>query len=180
VRLKLRSDVKLALLSPDHASAMFRWMCDAFVIENIGLRSKPSLEKTSVWIAKALSDESIRAYAIHLGDQHVGNVVLDQIDRWLDIARISIYVGEPHARGAGVGRTALYLALEQAFNALNLHKVRLTVHARNLIAFNSYQALGFQVEGVLRDEFVLHGERLAAFYMGLLADEFRRITTETP
>jgi hypothetical protein len=33
--------------------------------------------------------------------------------------------------------------------------------------------LGFSVEGVLRDEFWLEGQRLNVFYMGMLAEEFK-------
>jgi RimJ/RimL family protein N-acetyltransferase len=32
--------------------------------------------------------------------------------------------------------------------------------------------LGFSLEGILREEFYLDGERLSVFYMGLLRDEF--------
>ena len=42
-----------------------------------------------------LDDDSIEAFAIVSGEKHIGNVVLDQIDRYHGKARFSIYIGEP-------------------------------------------------------------------------------------
>src|SRR5258708_3366854 len=110
---------------------MLAWMRDPEVAANIGLGREPSLEYTEQWIARAITDETVRAFAIHLDTRHVGNVVLDSIDRRIGSARLSIYIGDAAARGAGVGRTAVALAAERAFGELGLHKIWLTVHARN-------------------------------------------------
>src|SRR5918912_1731304 len=169
-----REDVRLAPLEMKHAGAMFQWMRDPTVSANVGLRTVPTLEKTQAWIARALEDDSTRPYAVLLHDRHVGNVVLDRIDRVLASARLSVYIGEAGARGCGVGRTAIGLALRRAFDELELNKVWLTVHARNTAAITTYLAVGFVLEGVLRDEFVLDGKRLPALYMGVLAKDFSR------
>src|SRR6266540_1934075 len=113
--LHLRPDVTLAPLVLDYAPKMFAWMCDPAVRENIGLRSDPSLERTIAWVENALCDDSIRAMAVLLAGRHVGNVVLDRIDRYLSTARFSIYIGEPAARGNGVGTSATYRAAEVGF-----------------------------------------------------------------
>jgi RimJ/RimL family protein N-acetyltransferase len=167
------SDAQLCLvpLSRDHAAAMFRWMCDPAVSDNVGLRSTPSLARTEQWIDQALADESTVPMAIQYGGCHVGNVVLDRIDRHLSTARLSIYVGESSVRGKHVGRGAVSLAIAHAFDELGLNKVWLTVHAHNAPAIAAYTAAGFAIEGVLRDEFVLHGRRCAAFYMSVLRSD---------
>lgn len=168
-----QADVTLASLSPDHAEAMYRWMRDPMVAKNVGLRSEPTLEKTLAFIARASSDDTIEARAILRGGVHVGNVVLDQIDRHASKARLSIYVGETAERGRGVGKHALLAALRLAFENLSLNKVWLTVHTRNVNAIAAYVAVGFQVEGVHREEFVLDGARVDELYMGCLAADFR-------
>ena len=171
----LKNTVSLAPLSADHAEAMYRWVCDPLVRENLGIRREPSLERTHAWIAQALQDDSVCAFAILNNGVHVGNVILDRIDRYLSTARLSVYVGEENMRGSGLGRTGIYLALREAFDTLKLHKVWLTVHSRNTAAIHAYQRLGFQIEGVLRDEFILHDERIAALYMGVLEEDFRQL-----
>jgi RimJ/RimL family protein N-acetyltransferase len=171
---ELREDVRLTPLAPEHAANMLRWMQDPVVRKNIGLRSEPTLRKTREWIARALRDTSVAAFAIVLDGRHVGNVILDRRDDYLSSMRLSVYVGEPDARSAGVGSTAIHQALCHAFRNQALHKVWLTVHARNDQALKAYERLGFVIEGVLRDEFLLDGERVPALYMGLLRDEFER------
>lgn len=155
-------------------------MLDPAVAGNIGLRSTPSLEKTRAWIERATTDEPFAARAMLLSGRHVGNVVLDRIDRRLETARLSIYVGESDHRSHGVGLTAMFQVLREAFDTLHLNKVSLTVHCRNVAALKTYVRLGFVVEGVLRDEFMLNDERLNLFYMGLLACEFARLRVAQP
>ena len=170
--LKVRDGVVLAPLAREHAEKMYRWMCDPVVRGNIGLRSDPSMERTVAWIASAAEDDTIRPFAVLLDDEHVGNVILDRIDWYLQTARLSIYVGEPGARGAGVGSSALRLALVEGFAHMTLHKIWLTVHARNFAAITTYSRVGFRLEGILRDEFLLNAERVDLLYMAMLRGEF--------
>lgn len=177
-RFQPRPDVTLAALTVEHAPNMYRWMCDPVVRTNVGLRSEPSLASTVAWIERALGDDSVRPWAIlQDGRGHVGNVIMDRIDRYLGSVRLSVYVGEGGERGRGTGATAIYRAVEDAFTTGGLHKVWLTVHTRNTPAIQTYRRLGFCQEGVLRDEFWLDGQRVDVFYMGLLRDEWERLET---
>ena len=158
--------VSLAPLGHSHADAMLRWTSDAEVRDNLGLRRVATREGTEAWLTRALSDDTVRAFAIHRDGEHVGNVVLDRIDRHVGTTRLHIYIGDAAVRGHGVGARATALAVKYAFDELGLHKVWLTVHAKNGRAIAAYARAGFHVEGVLRDEFILGGERVAAVYMG--------------
>jgi RimJ/RimL family protein N-acetyltransferase len=169
------ADVALAPLDAANAEAIYRWMCDPQVSRNVGLRSEPTLEKTRAFIARANSDDTIFARAVLLDGHHVGNVVIDQIDAYSSTARLSIYIGESSARGRGVGKRAVALSLGVAFEHLALNKVYLTVHARNVAALAVYVAVGFVVEGVHREEFLLDGERVAELYMGVLRSDWVRM-----
>ncbi len=168
--------LQLVPLRVSHAEAMYRWMCDPVVRDNVGVRSEPSLERTRNWIEQATGDATVAPFAIELDGVHAGNVVLDRIDAHLGSCRLSIYVGEASVRGKGVGRTAVRKAVEHAFGQLGMNKVWLTVHVHNPAAIAAYVAAGFSVEGILRDEFLLHGKRCAAFYMSVLKREHHRLT----
>jgi RimJ/RimL family protein N-acetyltransferase len=159
---------------------MCQWMADPEVASNIGLRREPSLERTVEWIQKAVEDPTIRAYAILVDEEHVGNVVFDQIDTWLSSARLSIYIGEPSLRGNGVGSSAAWLATKLAFEQEGLNKIWLTVHVMNQRAINVYTKLGFVLEGILRDEFWFDGKRLPVLRMSLLQREFASANQTQP
>jgi RimJ/RimL family protein N-acetyltransferase len=59
-----------------------------------------------------------------------------------------------------------------------MHKIWLTVHDRNYHGINAYIRLGYAIEGVLRDEFLLDGKRTNALYMGVLDSNFRGLEVE--
>jgi len=168
----LNPQVRIAPLELEHAAKMSEWMADPQVASNVGLRRKASEENTVQWIQKALQDSAIRAFAILLAHNHVGNVVLDQIDGYLNSARLSVYIGEADFRGQGIGSTAVYLAAKEGFEKEGLNKVWLTVHLMNHAAIAAYAKLGFVLEGILRDEFWLDGKRIAVLRMSLLRREF--------
>lgn len=172
--LKLRESVNIVPLAPKHAEKMARWMHDPTVSGNVGLRSEPSLERTMQWIEGAI-ENSIYAFAIEVEGNHVGNVVFDKLDDYLQSTRFSIYIGEQTTRNSGVGRTATYKICKFGFENLSLHKIWLTVHAKNFPAINTYTQIGFELEGILRDEFWLDNQRLNVFYMGLLKSDFERL-----
>lgn len=157
---------------------MYTWIRDPCVRDNIGFRREASLESTANWIRNATEDPSIYAYAIFEEGAHIGNVVLDQVHPELQTARLSIYIGEANARGRGIGKEALQLALSEAFNRLGIQKVWLTVHEQNINAIRAYYQAGFSLEGIHRNEFLLNGRRINALYMGILAEEFLQ-TSET-
>jgi len=162
------SEVSLAPLHATHAPAIVRWLRDPDVGANLGLRAAPTLARTRSFIAAARRGRGIAARAILCDGRHVGNVVLDHIDRRVGKARLHVYIGDPAARGRHVGRRAVALAVALAFEQLDLHKVWLTVHARNTAAIRAYQAVGFVIEGTHRAEFQLAGSLVDELYMGVL------------
>lgn len=164
--------IALRGVEPADAARMLRWMLDPEIADHVGVRSVPTLERTLDWIAKAQALPTVRAWAIELGGEHVGNVVLDQVDSYAQSARLSIYVGEASARGRGVAAKALRLALERGFGEEHLHRIWLTVHERNTRAALLYARTGFRLEGILRGDFLLRGERINSILMSLLSTEF--------
>ena len=166
------SEVTLVPLKAAHAAAMVRWLSDPEVSSNLGLRAKPTLARTKEFI-KASNTDPVCGRAILLEGVHVGVVVLDQIDRRVGKTRLYIYVGDPRARGHGVGQRAVALASKLAFEELGLHKVWLTVHVQNLGAIRAYEAAGFSLEGTHRAEFVLGSDRIDEHYMGILRTDIR-------
>lgn len=168
-----QTGVRLVPVDESHAENMFHWMDDPEIRRHLGLRREATLEKTVEWIQFVTAHpDKVRSYAILSGKTHVGNIVLDRFDRILSTARFFIYIGE--SRGTGLGRAATRALVEEGFGPLGLYKIWLTVHRGNLRAINAYLDVGFKIEGVLRDEFLLDGNRVDVFYMGILKEDFLR------
>ena len=175
--VRLRTDVLLIPVAIEHANAMYRWMQDPDISTNIGLHNKPSLDRTTQWITNVIDDRTVLARAIILNGNHVGNVVLDHNDIYLATARLSIYIGEPKARQGGVGTTAIHALLREGFQERSLYKVWLTVHINNTVAIKTYMRVGFMLEGILRDEFILNSKRVSLLYMGITRSDFQHLET---
>ncbi|WP_406860523.1 GNAT family N-acetyltransferase [Streptomyces sp. HUAS MG47] len=71
----------------------------------------------------------------------------------------------PHARGRGVGRALLRAACDEA-RRQGARRITLRVLGHNAPARALYEAEGFAVEGVLRDEFFLDGGYVDDVFMG--------------
>jgi RimJ/RimL family protein N-acetyltransferase len=80
-------------------------------------------------------------------------------------------IGEPAARGRGLGSEATRLVTQFAFEALGLHRISLTLFAFNEAALRCYTKAGFTEEGRMRDAITRDGRRWDEIQMGLLATD---------
>lgn len=76
-------------------------------------------------------------------------------------------------RGQGLGHTAWCKFLEFVFTSLDLHKVSLEVLATNERAISLYRKLGFQLDGVKRQDIYRDGRWIDSFIMSVLRSEWR-------
>jgi RimJ/RimL family protein N-acetyltransferase len=158
-------EIQLEALDTKHAPATFEWLEDSEIADGIGLTRSPSLKLTRDWIAAAKLDSTVRAFAIIASGQHVGNVVLDHINRPKGSCRFHIYIGDDASRGRGIGTSATRQAIEYAFDVLNLELVWLTVRTDNARAIRAYESSGFKFDRIMHEGFTLRGAKVDAFRM---------------
>jgi len=104
-------------------------------------------------------------------DKPLGSVYIRDIDRENRKAEFGIFIGEPSARGRGVGTAAARLMLRYCFCEMGLHRVYLRAIADNLQAIRSYEKAGFRKEALLRDDVLLDGKYCDIVLMGILEEE---------
>lgn len=73
--------------------------------------------------------------------------------------------------GHGLGRAALSLLIDHAFNELAAHRLWLDVKVANERAQRAYQRAGFVREGVLRDALLTNGSFESLIVMSMLRQE---------
>ena len=78
----------------------------------------------------------------------------------------------PDRQGCGYASQATQLAVEYAFMMLNLYKLYLVVDVNNAKAIHVYEKIGFQHEGVLREEFFTSGKYHDALRMCMFQRDF--------
>lgn len=100
----------------------------------------------------------------------VGFYFLDQRHRHAEFA-IAL---DPSQQGYGYGTKATELALDYAFNVLNLRKVYLIVVAINEKACHIYEKVGFRKEGTLQEHYYINGAYYDAIIMCMFQNEYVR------
>lgn len=76
--------------------------------------------------------------------------------------------------GKGVMSSAVHAVLEFAFEHMQLHRVEATVTPTNIGSLKVLEKLGFQQEGLLREQKLLHGTFEDAIMLSLLRKEFSK------
>ncbi|TXY03127.1 GNAT family N-acetyltransferase [Vibrio cholerae] len=104
-------------------------------------------------------------------DVAVGVVYLLNIDWVARNCEFAIMIGDVNHQGRGIGEYATRLAVQHAFNDLNLHRIYLTLLEENTRAFKLYSKVGFKKEGLLRDAVFKNGQYLNLIQMSLITGE---------
>ncbi|ADQ78846.1 GCN5-related N-acetyltransferase [Paludibacter propionicigenes WB4] len=87
-----------------------------------------------------------------------------------------ILIAEEQDRSKGYGRQLIRALLKICFEELALHRVDLGVFEFNKAAIRCYQSCGFQIEGTLRESFVIDGEYYSVHNMSILDREYATLT----
>ena len=122
------------------------------------------------WLQKRIKarDGSLSlAICLIEGEQHIGNIYLNELDRVVRMAELGIFIGEPTERGKRYGTEAVSLLVTHAFAVMDLQRVYLRVLADNEAAIRAYQSCGFEVEGRLRRHSSKEGTFKDVLVMGL-------------
>lgn len=168
--------VELTAIRDADIETLISWDDDPEFLRN--LHSGPAYPRPESaqreWWAERLKAKDAYHFAIRLKDDGrlIGTFHIEEIEWPHRAAWFSIGIGAPDARGKGYGREALALAIDFAFNDLNLHRLSLTVFDYNQAAIRLYKRLGFTHEGTFRQYLQRDGRRHDMLLFGLLADEW--------
>ncbi len=104
-------------------------------------------------------------------DAPVGALVFLRQDRQAGKAELRKIVGEPSQRGHGIGTEATRLWVAWGLRTLGLRKIYLYTLATNHHNISLNEALGFRVEGILRNEVFIDNAHHDLFRMGLVMSD---------
>lgn len=160
VRPMEEADLELVLSWRNHPDVR-RWMYTTHEI---------AMDEHRRWFDAACEDPERHLLVYVSNGAPLGFVNLNQL-RGEDVAEWGFYLAPsaPAGSGSALGITAL----DHAFGALGLHKVSGHALAGNERSIRFHQRLGFQKEGVRRDQHLgADGERHSVASFGLVKDEW--------
>lgn len=119
------------------------WISDPDFRKAFMVRGENDWERHVEYFDNLLTDDTQLAYAIYIGDLHVGNCGLKYINTINKSAELWIYIGTNDFRGIGLGGKALRILLHKGKDILNLTSVSVHVADDNKLAKNLYSSQGF-------------------------------------
>ena len=150
-----------------------KWFSDPQIIRYLGRNSPVTMAEEERWFRDYERRTNEQIFAIEVEGRHLGNVGLHKIDRAHRKAEIGIVIGETGAWSRGYGTEAMRVALRYAFEVLGMNKVSLEVLEYNDRAIRTYERIGFQREGVHREDVYKDGRFVNVVRMSLLGRELR-------
>jgi RimJ/RimL family protein N-acetyltransferase len=171
--------IELRALEPQDAAVTIAWRNDPEIRDQLlSFRFPVSHVMEADFVERAIAGKGMQqcvAGVVDLSDGALcGLVYLRDIDWISRNAAFGMMIGRRDRQRRGLGRRALRLMLQHAFDVLNLERIYLYVVEYNLPARKLYETSGFSYEGTLRRHVVLGGKRYDLRVMGILREEFDR------
>jgi RimJ/RimL family protein N-acetyltransferase len=156
------------------------WMNSPDVTKYLESRFRAnSLESLREYVSAKTDDRDNVFLAIVLkdGDRHIGNIKLGPIDWIHRHADIGILIGEKDCWGKGFATEAIKAIVDYAFTVLNLHKLTAGCYSVNQGSARAFQRVGFEIEGVRREQCHSDGQYVDQVLLGLVRTEPAAATT---
>lgn len=153
----------------EHDKNTVTWLNSNDLKNTFGLQQIISLESHRHWIN---TNTDVLSWAIVDPCQnHIGNTLL-KINFRHQYGYFQIYIGDPSARGLGLGEKALLSTLKIAFETYALHRVWLHTFSSNIAAESLYKKNGFILEGIEREAICHENQFISQNRWSLLAEEW--------
>lgn len=160
----------LRAIGSDELELMLSWRNAPSVRANMYTRHEISLEEHLKWWSQISKRADQSYYMYEFQGRPSGIVAFTGINLVNNNSSWAFYAS-PDA-GRGTGSRMEYLALECAFENMQLHKLCCEVLSFNQAVIKLHQKFGFVTEGVLRHQHLVDGSYVDVHRLGLLIDEW--------
>jgi len=166
--------VTLKPLSHDDFIVVTQWNYDPKVTAFFSERTKPEIEHQQVWFNNQINDTSKQKFIIICKQQKtkIGLVSLMKIDVINMNCEIGITIGNTDFWGKNHGKDAMHLMLKNCFENLKMHIVYLSVFETNIRGIKFFEKLGFNHDGMMRQNVYKNNEFISLNIMSITEIEF--------
>lgn len=159
--------VQLREIEEEDLEVIVAWRNDPEILKWLFSYLPLCMSKQRTWYKTYVEDDTQQIFAVEVGKKSVGTVGLSHIDYRNQRAELGILM-DKNWQKKGIGREALNLLIEFAWNEMNLRKIKALVLKENEAAIKLYKSCGFVEEGVLKEEIYKNGEFKDVIVMALM------------
>lgn len=150
------------------------WFNNPEIRKSLILDETLELDKTIQWFASVKdSPARLDLFIETMSSMPIGLISLVHIDAKHKTAEIILVIGNKDFWGKGVMLKAESLLIQWAFSHLKIEKIWAQTRLDNVASLITMKKLGFQIEGTLRREKLIDGQRIDIVHLGLLPEQFR-------
>lgn len=129
-------------------------------------------DKTLEWYNK-IKDRTDRAdFTITYDNEPVGLIGLLNIDHNNKKAEYYICIGEDSYKGKGIAKKATDLLIMKSYEEFGLIKIYLYTEVENIAAQKLFEKVGFEREGLLKNDLFYKGKKIDRYVYGLDVEEY--------
>lgn len=154
-----------------------QWLNDPEVTDGLSTYLPLSMTEEEQWfdrLSRLEPEEKPLAIELQEDDSWrlIGDIGFFNFEWTNRCAEFGILIGDKSFWNQGYGTEAVRLLLKHGFETLNLHRIYLRVYSTNPRARRSYEKVGFQLEGTLREAVYRHGGYADIHIMSVLRSEW--------
>ena len=148
-------NAKVRLLEMGDLDNIMKWVNDEEVIKNFqNFDKKITREEEEAYLGRVLNSRDDKMFAIETENgEYIGNIGLHQINSKNKLGRLGIIIGNREYWGKGYAQSAINEVLRYAFEDFQLNKVWIMVFKENERMKYICKKAGFDIEGILRQEY---------------------------
>lgn len=156
MRIQFTSDVIRPIRLDDVSQRWVSWLSDPVVTRYSEQRFQThTLASQQAFVRDTLESDVSGLLGIFQKDVHVGVVSVSALDRNHCTAEIAFLIGEPSCWGKGLGSLAVSIVAERvAFDELGVRKLYAGAYSGNIGSRRVLEKSGFQLEAVLKAQYV--------------------------
>jgi len=164
------------ILSEDDVTQNYvDWLNDPKVNRYLETRHTHQTKKNCLsYVAEMITSPTNYLFGIYLREtgKHIGNTKLGFINPYHHRAELSLFIGEKNCWGKGFATETIKTITSWGLNDLKLEKIEAGCYDTNIGSLRAFLKAGYQVEGYLRKNISLDGQRIGSFWLGVLPNDF--------
>lgn len=175
IKVLLGDRIYLRLMEERDIPFKVKWINDPDVRRTLDFDYPISEVATKHWLNKVAVDGSRKDFIVCLreSDIPIGYEGFLNIDTKNSKAESYMAIGDKEYWGKGYARDAREVLLRYAFEELGLNKVYSYIWSGNDKMIGLNKSVGFQIEGLLRDEIFSHGQFRDRYIMSILKEDYQ-------
>jgi UDP-4-amino-4,6-dideoxy-N-acetyl-beta-L-altrosamine N-acetyltransferase len=165
-------NVSIRILEYDDIETVRKWRNSPEVYKYFVFNDQITQSKQEKWYNEISLDPSCRVFIIEFKGEPIGLTDIKKIDWTNRVAETGMFLPFEEHQNSMLPYEIAFLQLDFCFNYLNLRKVTCQVLVTNKRALRFNKGLGYQVEGIQKQQVYHFNEYVDLYWLGLFKEDF--------